>query len=80
MLAIVLNMAIGESLQIVKLTDHETNGQTFALDLELVSDTLLHPDIKDHFAVVLSVAGSFRKGKSFLLNFLLRYLRSTVIC
>jgi len=34
--------------------------------------------VRDKKVVVLSVAGAFRKGKSFLLDFLLRYLDRTV--
>ncbi|XP_021191931.3 atlastin isoform X4 [Helicoverpa armigera] len=47
---------------------------TFSLDEEVLKDLLLQDDIKDRPVVVLSVAGAFRKGKSFLLDFFLRYL------
>ncbi|KAL6421907.1 hypothetical protein ACFW04_010803 [Cataglyphis niger] len=47
---------------------------TFELDEEALSEILLHDDVKDRSVVVVSVAGAFRKGKSFLLDFFLRYM------
>ena len=35
-------------------------------------------EVRDKKVVILSVAGAFRKGKSFLLDFLLRYLDRNV--
>lgn len=51
---------------------------TFELDEEALSEILLHDDVKDRSVVVVSVAGAFRKGKSFLLDFFLRYMNSKV--
>jgi len=51
---------------------------TFELDEEALSEILLHDDVKDRNVVVVSVAGAFRKGKSFLLDFFLRYMDSKV--
>lgn len=47
---------------------------SFALDTEALAQILLAPQIRDKHVVVLSVAGAFRKGKSFLLDFMLRYM------
>ncbi|CAG5121976.1 unnamed protein product, partial [Candidula unifasciata] len=60
----------GEPVQIVTATDHHT----FELDEEALEKVLLRPDVRDKKVSIVSVAGSFRKGKSFLLDFFLRYL------
>lgn len=52
---------------------------TFELDEDALSEILLHDDVKDRSVVVVSVAGAFRKGKSFLLDFFLRYMHSKVV-
>lgn len=51
---------------------------SFSLDEEALEKVLLQDHIKDRNVVVVSVAGTFRKGKSFLLNFILRYLNFQV--
>ena len=64
----------GQPVQVVVATEkHE-----FELDEEALSAILLRDDVKDKKVAIVSVAGSFRKGKSFLLDFFLRYLSAGV--
>ncbi|XP_071395512.1 atlastin-3 [Centroberyx affinis] len=58
-------------VQIVTVCKEE---HSFALDTEALGRVLLAPEVRDKHVVVLSVAGAFRKGKSFLLDFMLRYM------
>lgn len=37
---------------------------------------MFHPDVKENPVVIISIAGPFRKGKSFLLGFFLKYLET----
>jgi len=48
---------------------------SFELDINALEKILLQNHIRDKKVVVVSVAGAFRKGKSFLLDFFLRYLQ-----
>jgi atlastin len=45
---------------------------------EVLRQLILHREVKDRKIVSLSIVGAFRKGKSFLLDYMLRYLYSTV--
>jgi len=54
------------------------DDHTFELNEEDLTKVLLDHRVKDNKVVVLSVAGAFRKGKSFLLNFCLRFLQAEV--
>ncbi|XP_014218612.1 atlastin isoform X2 [Copidosoma floridanum] len=66
---------MGYPVQIVQThPDH-----TFELDEDALTEILLQEDIKDRSVVVVSVAGAFRKGKSFLLDFFLRYMDSKYV-
>ncbi|XP_032881693.1 atlastin-2 isoform X3 [Amblyraja radiata] len=54
---------------------HKDNHH-FDLDEASLERILLQEHIRDLNVVVVSVAGAFRKGKSFLLDFMLRYMYS----
>ncbi|XP_069000521.1 atlastin-2 isoform X1 [Embiotoca jacksoni] len=58
-------------VQIVLANDDE---HSFELDEAALEKILLQDHVKDLNVVVVSVAGAFRKGKSFLLDFMLRYM------
>ncbi|KAK3597413.1 hypothetical protein CHS0354_040147 [Potamilus streckersoni] len=76
------NMNSGSALTGSKLRDAPVQivksgeNHTFELDEEKLEGVLLQPEIQNKKVVVVSVAGAFRKGKSFLLNFFLRYLNA----
>lgn len=69
----------GVPLQIICIVNKEEDGKSIH-ELKLIRENLekivLHPDVKDRFVVIVSIAGAFRKGKSFLLGFLLKYLET----
>jgi len=62
----------GHALQIVLAE----NDHTFVLNEDALNSLLLSPQVRDRKVIVISVAGAYRKGKSFLLDFFLRYLNS----
>lgn len=64
----------GRPVQIISFKE----DHVFELDEEALESILLQDHVKDRHIVVVSVAGAFRKGKSFLLDFFLRYMRSKV--
>lgn len=61
-------------IQIVSSENHKIELKNF----DVVKDILVSDELKDHRVVVVSIAGAFRQGKSFLLNFFLRYLNARV--
>jgi atlastin len=54
------------------------NDHSFDLDEDALAEILLQDHVRDKNVVIVSVAGAFRKGKSFLLDFFLRYMVSKV--
>ena len=64
----------GKPIQIVVAKD----DHTFELDEEALASIVCQDNVKDKHIAVISVAGAFRKGKSFLLDFFLRYLKANV--
>lgn len=63
----------GTAIQLIISKDHRLE-----LNLKEFQRILGSDHLKDHYVVVVSVAGALRTGKSFLLNFFLKYLRAQV--
>lgn len=66
-------MESARAIQIVMPVNH-----AFQLQLEDLQGILKADNIKDRHCVIVSIAGAFRKGKSFLLNFFLKFLYAQV--
>ncbi|KAK5898958.1 hypothetical protein CesoFtcFv8_008487 [Champsocephalus esox] len=62
---------VARPVQIVVADEEE---HSFLLREEALERLLLKEEVQDLNVVVVSVAGAFRKGKSFLLDFMLRYM------
>ncbi|XP_078062019.1 RING finger protein 112-like [Mustelus asterias] len=62
---------LGEDLQLVEITD-----ESILVNDSTLSKCLLNKDVKDLPICLVSVIGEERKGKSFLLNYLIRRLRN----
>lgn len=62
----------------VQIVVADEDEHQFSLDERALERILLQEHIRDLNVVVVSVAGAFRKGKSFLLDFMLRYMYNQV--
>lgn len=59
----------------VQIVSTDEDEHSFTLNEDLLEEVLISDErIREKKVVVISVAGAFRKGKSFLLDFFLRYL------
>lgn len=61
------------AIQIINFNDEK---KEFELNEDGLNSILNHEKARDKPVVVISIAGDFRKGKSFMLNFFLRYLKA----
>lgn len=69
-------VGVARPVQIVLANEEE---HSFSLQEEALERLLLQEEVQDLHVVVVSVAGAFRKGKSFLLDFMLRYMYEQVL-
>lgn len=68
----------GVPASIITFDDQKLDNSTIKVDYEALDLILLHPDVKDRQIVVVSIVGAFRKGKSYFLNYCLRFLYANV--
>jgi hypothetical protein len=52
--------------------------RTLSVDIEPLKILLEHPDVKNRKVVALSIVGAYRRGKSFFLNYCLRFMYANV--
>ncbi|GCC46221.1 hypothetical protein chiPu_0030504 [Chiloscyllium punctatum] len=71
-----MSCQLARSLQIIRF---EKNDHSFQLDTKALESILLGEAVQDLNVVLLAVAGAFRKGKSFLLDFMLRFMYKQVV-
>lgn len=61
------------SIQITNTEKNEITLNTTALD-----EIFLHSEVKDRKIVIVSIIGAFRKGKSFFMDYCLRFMYGNV--
>lgn len=66
----------GNNCQPVEIVRPEDESR-FSLDIDALKRILLADDVKNLPVAVVSIAGGFRMGKSFLMNFFLQYMRNS---
>lgn len=70
--------SVPEGARPIQIVIANEDDHKFELDAVALEKILMQEHIKDLNVVVVSVAGAFRKGKSFLLDFMLRYMHNQV--
>lgn len=69
-----LNHPYGEPITVMKFSD---TGEV-VVDYEKLEKIFNQPEIQDRKIVIFSLIGAFRGGKSYLLNYCLRFLYAHV--
>lgn len=69
-----MSVVYGEPLSLIKFND----VRSFEFNKAALDELLLHPEVKTRKVVVFSIVGAFRKGKSFFLDYCLRFLYANV--
>jgi Guanylate-binding protein, N-terminal domain len=64
----------GRPINILKFGE----GKKIIVENAELDKMFLHPDVKNRKVVVVSIIGAFRRGKSFFLDYCLRFLYSNV--
>ena len=67
----------GRPISILELSSNETQND-FVFNSKEFENILQHQDVINRKISVVSIMGAFRKGKSFLLDYFLRYMYTYV--
>lgn len=67
-----------EQQNAIRIVEVGEEDKILTLNIDILEEILNKPEIRDRSISVISIAGAIRKGKSFILNFFLRYLKSRV--
>lgn len=67
------NHPYGEAKNAVKFLNSQ-----IIFEEEQISKILLHPDVKDREVAIFAIVGSYRRGKSFFMDYCLRFMYSNV--
>lgn len=54
------------------------NNGTLTVNNETLTYLFLHPEVKDRKIAVVSINGAYREGKSFFINYCLRFMYANV--
>jgi hypothetical protein len=68
----------GRPVTILSFSNEVDAEKKIIMHENALREVLLHPDIADRKVAIISILGAFREGKSFLLNYMLRYLYGKV--
>ncbi|EDQ90984.1 uncharacterized protein MONBRDRAFT_20202 [Monosiga brevicollis MX1] len=71
-------LTAAEEARPIQIVDFDSSSSTFVLNDAAVTAVLEASAVQDLPVAVVSLAGPFRTGKSFMLNFFLRYLEDPV--
>jgi Guanylate-binding protein, N-terminal domain len=64
----------GQAINILRFSE----DGSMITNSEAVDEILLHPDVGNRKIVVVSIVGAYRKGKSFLMDYFLRFMYGNV--
>lgn len=62
----------------IQLLNFENSNKTVTLKAGSLEKLFLSEEVSNREVVIVSITGALRKGKSFLLNYMLRYLNANV--
>ena len=64
----------------LNIMEFKKNGDKtkVCIDVAVLESIFLHPEVENRKVVVVSIVGAFRKGKSFFMDYCLRFLYANV--